>query len=143
MVVCDMNIDSRDAARIMVDLLPYCTPDADLVLTLKLSRRLGAFGLMDLRKQCSEILSTGGQSGFREMETSWLFSNSPNERTLVGTRRADDGGKSAAATANKGVSAGGVSNAFSGTGTQHLACAAIAVAVVLIAVVAMRRHQGS
>jgi 23S rRNA U2552 (ribose-2'-O)-methylase RlmE/FtsJ len=133
LVVCDMNIDSRDAARIMVALLPYCTPDADLVLTLKLSRRLGAFGLMDLRRQCSEILCPG----FNELGTTWLFSNSPNERTLVATRRGYSEMKKSEATNNSRVG--------TSTETWQLPFAALAVAatIVVVAIVVARRRQTS
>jgi hypothetical protein len=129
-VVCDMNIDPRDAARLMAQLAPFCRPGACLVLTLKLPRRLGAFGCEKMKEECAMILAAGcGDSGggvfSRRTHVSWLFANSGNERTLVAGLQAGEAGAVAAAAAAAALAGGAVAAAgAAGAGGDTAAAAA-------------------
>ena len=78
LIVCDMNCDPRQAARVVTVLSSKLKSGGLLILTVKLVAR-GKLMCLQLLTECAEILQ---QAGFEKMKEVWLFANGRHERTL-------------------------------------------------------------
>jgi len=86
LLVCDANLDVRDCLReLVLPLASSLVPGGQLILTLKLGRRVGVRGVSNKVASAREMLENAGflPSSFRVV---WLFGNSKNERTIFATK---------------------------------------------------------
>ena len=79
MIVCDMNMDPRDSARICSQVVPYLKTNGILILTIKLVLH-GKKMYEEFLNETSILLSNAGYKTVKEL---WLFANGRHERTLI------------------------------------------------------------
>ena len=83
MIVCDMNCDPRQSARVVTSLAPKLRSGGLLILTIKLIFR-GKSYCETFLKSTAEILT---KSSFTNIMEVWLFANGRHERTICATKR--------------------------------------------------------
>ena len=79
MIVCDMNMDPRESARMCSKVAKYLRTNGILILTIKLVLH-GKKMYEEFLNETSKILSF---AGYRPIKVLWLFANGRHERTLI------------------------------------------------------------
>ena len=79
MIVCDMNMDPRDSARVCNKVFKYLGKNGILILTIKLVLR----GKTMYKSLMLDTVKMLVGAGYKVDKTVWLFANGRHERTLI------------------------------------------------------------